>query len=249
LFISKSIFLYLHNAQNLTLNFNIISNFLQIRIQLLAIFDVEGVLYDAEYLPILAETIHKEDEIWEITKQGIQGVINWEDGLRTRVEALKGLDYATCKKIADALPIMTGAKEACRVLKSAGWKLMAISGGFTIMTDRLQKELDLDYIFSNELIFKDGKLDGVTLHVDSDKSKSAKIKITEWNEKKENIVCVVDGANDVKLFNISGLGIAYRAQDIVKDLATTTLEEKDLSKIIDIINKHYHLNLETTTLA
>jgi phosphoserine phosphatase len=117
------------------------------------------------------------------------------------------------------------------------------------MTDRLQKELDLDYIFANELIFKNGKLDGVTLHVDSDKSKSAKIKIAEWNEKKENIICVVDGANDIKLFDISGLGIAYRAQDVVKDLATATLEEKDLSKILDIINKHYHLKLETTTTA
>ena len=144
---------------------------------------------------------------------------------------------------------MTGAKEACRILKAAGWKLMAISGGFTIMTDRLQKELNLDYIFANELIFKNGKLDGVTLHVDSDKSKSAKIKIAEWNEKKENIICVVDGANDIKLFDISGLGIAYRAQDVVKDLATATLEEKDLSKILDIINKHYHLTLETTTTA
>ncbi|PIN82098.1 MAG: phosphoserine phosphatase SerB, partial [Nitrosopumilales archaeon CG11_big_fil_rev_8_21_14_0_20_33_24] len=170
-------------------------------------------------------------------------------GLRTRVDALKGLDYETCKEIADALPIMTGAKEACRVLKAAGWKLMAVSGGFTIMTDRLKKELDLDYVFSNELVFKNGKLDGLVLHVDSDKSKSAKIKIAEWNEKKEDIICVVDGANDVKLFDISGLGIAYRAQDVVKDLATTTLEEKDLSKILDIINKHYHLTLETQTPA
>lgn len=216
---------------------------------MLAIFDVEGVLYDAEYLPILAEKLHKEDEIWEITKKGIQGVINWEDGLRTRVEALKGLDYETCKEVADALPIMTGAKEACRVLKAAGWKLMAVSGGFTIMTDRLKQELDLDYVYSNELVFNHGKLDGLVLHVDSDKSKSAKIKIAEWNEKKEDIICVVDGANDVKLFDISGLGIAYRAQDVVKDLATTTLEEKDLSKILDIINKHYHLTLETQTPA
>ena len=65
-------------------------------------------------------------------------------------------------------------------------------------------------------------------------------------QKKENIVCVVDGANDIKLFDVSGLGIAYRAQDLVKDLATTTLEEKDLSKILDIINKHFKLELETT---
>ncbi len=216
---------------------------------MLIIFDVEGVLYDEEYLPILAEKLNKQDEIWEITKQGIQGKINWEEGLRTRVAALKGLDEKICQEVSDSLPIMTGAKEACRVLKAAGWKLMAVSGGFTLMMERLQKELGLDYIYSNELIFKDGKLDGVTIRVTSDKSLSAKIKIAEWGEKKEDIVCVVDGANDVKLFDICGLGIAYRAQDIVKDLATTTLEEKDLSKILDIINKHYDLELETTTPA
>ena len=222
---------------------------MQIRNQLLAIFDVEGVLYDEEFLPLLAEKLNKEDEIWEITKQGIQGKINWEDGLRTRVKALAGLDEKICQEVSNSLSIMTGAKEACRVLKAAGWKLMAVSGGFTIMMERLQKELDLDYVYCNELIFKDGKLDGVKINVDSDKSKSAKIKIAEWGEQKENIICVVDGANDVKLFDICGLGIAYRAQDIVKDLATTTLEEKDLSKILDIINKHYKLDLETIPSA
>jgi len=222
---------------------------LKIRNQLLVIFDVEGVLYDEEYLPLLSEKLNKEDEIWAITKQGIQGTINWEEGLRTRVNALKGLDEKTCQEVADSLPIMTGAKEACRVLKAAGWKLMAISGGFTLMMDRLQKELDLDYVYSNELIFKDGKLDGVKISVDSDKSKSAKIKIAEWGEKKEDIVCVVDGANDVKLFDICGLNIAYRAQDLVKDLATTILEEKDISKILDIINQHFQLKLETTPTA
>ena len=212
---------------------------------MLVIFDVEGVLYDEEYLPILAEKVHKEDEIWKITKEGIQGKINWEDGLRTRVAALRGLDEKICQEVSDSLPIMTGAKKACQVLKAAGWKIMAVSGGFTIMMERLKQELGIDYIFSNELIFKDGKLDGVKINVDSDKSKSAQKKIAEWQEKKEDIVCVVDGANDVKLFEICGLGIAYRAQDLVKDLATTTLEEKDLSGILGIINRHYGLKLNT----
>lgn len=216
---------------------------------MLVIFDVEGVLFDAEFLPILGEKLNKEKEIWDITKKGIQGVINWEEGLRQRIDSLKGLDYETCQQVADSLPIMTGAKEACRILKAAGWKLMAVSGGFTIMTERLQKELDLDYVFSNELIFKDGKLDGVTVNVDSDKAKSAKIKIQEWNQTKDDIVVVVDGANDLALFDICGLGIAFRAQDKVKDVANVILEEKDLSKILDIINKHYNLALETPTIA
>ena len=215
--------------------------FSKFRKQLLAIFDVEGVLYDGEYLPILAEKLNKEKEIWDITKKGIQGLINWEDGLKKRVDALKGLSIDVCQEVADELPIMHGAKEACKSLKNAGWKIMAVSGGFTIMTDRLKQELELDYVFSSELIFKDGVLDDVKINVDSDKAKSAKIKIEEWEQNKEEIVVIVDGANDIKLFDICGLGIAFRAQDIVKELATETLEEKDLSKIISIINKHYNL--------
>ena len=208
---------------------------------MLAIFDVEGVLYDAEYLPILAETVNKEKEIWDITNKGIKGLINWEDGLQKRVELLKGISYETCIKVADSLPIMPGAKQACNALKQAGWKIMAVSGGFTIMTDRLKKELNLDHVFSNELIFNNGELDGVKINVDSDKAKSAQIKINEWDEKKDEITVVVDGANDIKLFDVCGLGIAFRAQDLVKDLATVSLEEKDLSKIIPIINNHYDL--------
>ena len=210
---------------------------------MLAIFDVEGVLYDAEYLPILAEKVNKQEEIWEITNKGIKGEINWEEGLTKRVDLLKGIDFETCKEVADALPIMTGAREACKILKDAGWKIMAVSGGFTIITERLKKELNLDHVFTNELLFKDGKLNGVKINVDSDKAKSAKLMIEEWNVPKEEIVVIVDGANDIKLFDISNLGIAYRAQDLVKDLATTTLEEKDLSKIIPIINNHYSITL------
>ena len=195
---------------------------------MLAIFDVEGVLLDAEFLPTLAEKINKQDEIWDITKKGIEGVINWEEGLKRRIEILRGIKYETCKEVANSLKIMTGAKEACRALKSAGWRLMAVSGGFTIMTDRLRTELDLD---------------GVKIDVNSDKAKSAMIKVREWKEEKKNIVAVVDGANDVKLFDICELGVAFRAQDIVKDLATVTLEEKDLSKLIDVINKHYNLKI------
>jgi len=210
---------------------------------LLAIFDVEGVLYDAEYLPILAEKVNKEKEIWEITKKGIEGKIDWVNGLKERVHLLNGIDRSTCIQVANSLPIMTGAKEACSVLKNAGWKLMAVSGGFTIITDRLKKELDLDFVYSNELVFKDDKLDDVIVNVDADKAKAATIKIREWNEKKENIIAVVDGANDIKLFDITGFGIAFRAQDLVKDLATVTLDEKDLSKIVGLINSHYNLEL------
>ena len=209
---------------------------------MLIIFDVEGVLYDAEYLPILAEKINKEEEIWSITKKGIQGVINWEEGLRTRVAALEGMDQHVCQCVADSLPIMTGARDACREFKRRGWKIMAVSGGFTIMTDRLKWELGLDHVASNDLLFENGRLSGVRINVDSDKSKSARVMIEKWGVSREDIVCIVDGANDLKLFEISGMGIAFRAQDVVKDRATAILDEKDLRKTIPLIDKHYGLD-------
>ncbi len=209
---------------------------------MLIIFDVEGVLYDAEFLPVLAEQVNKEDEIWDITKKGIQGAINWEEGLRTRVEALYGMDRGLCQRIADSLPIMTGARQACREFRRRNWRMIAVSGGFTIMTDRLKWELGLDHVASNELIFENDKLSGVSINVDSDKSKNARVMIEKWGIPKDDIICIADGANDIKLFEISGMGIAFRAQDIVKDKATAVLEEKDLTKAIPLIDAHYGLD-------
>lgn len=209
---------------------------------MLAIFDVEGVLFDAEYLPVLAQEVGKEREIWEITRRGIAGAIDWESGLRTRVEALRGLDYETCARVADSLPVMTGAREACSALRRAGWKTMAVSGGFTIMTDRLRRELELDHVYSNELLFEGGRLSGVRVGVGADKARPAREKMAEWGVGPEDAVAVVDGANDVELLRMCGLGIAYRAQDVVKDLADAVLETKDLRGILPIISGHYRVS-------
>lgn len=211
---------------------------------MLAILDVEGILFDGEYLPILAEVRNKEKEIWDITRQGLRGTIDWEEGLRKRVEILRGIGYDACKEIADKLPIMTGAYELCATLKDAGWHLMAVSGGFTIMTDRLKADLGLDHVISNELVFEDNQLAGVNIRVGADKAFAAAPMIQEWGEKKEDTIAIVDGANDMTLFGICGLGIAFRAQDIVKDKANAIIEDKDLRNAVKIINDHYGLALK-----
>src|SRR4026207_905114 len=157
---------------------------------MLIIFDVEGVLLNAEYLPVLAQKLGpvKEKEIWDITKQGIRGEIDWEEGLKKRVNALRGTPFEDAKYIADNLEIMPGARKLCYALKKAGWKMIAISGGFTIITDKLKEELHLDRIFSNELILKEGKLDGVKITVISEKSRGEKPKKKEGEKKKEDMV-------------------------------------------------------------
>ncbi len=206
---------------------------------MLVIFDVEGVLYDAEYLPLLARLVGKEKEIMDITLKGIKGEIPWEEGLRRRIDALRGIRYEDALRIAESMPIMNGAKEACSYLKSKGFKLVAVSGGFTIITDRLKDELGLDYIAANELTFKDGRLVGVDIQVDSRKANAIAKVIRGWNIRKEDTAAVVDGANDLTLFDIAGLKVAFNAQSIVKEKADVIIDEKDLRLLIDVVNRYF----------
>ena len=208
---------------------------------MLIIFDVEGVLLNAEYLPILAQVFgpSKEKEIWDITKQGIRGDIDWEEGLRKRVKALKGIKFDDAKQIGENLEIMPGAKDLCSALKDAGWKMIAISGGFTIITDRLKKELGLDLIFSNNLIFKNGRLDGLDLKVTSDKSLVVRPLIEQWGIKKEEIVVVVDGANDIKLFEIAGYTVGFCPVELVKNKADDVIELRNLSLLKNLLEKRF----------
>lgn len=208
---------------------------------MLIIFDVEGVLLNAEYLPVLAQVFgpQKEKEIWDITKQGIRGDIKWEDGLIKRVHALRGIKYEDAKKIGENLEIMPGAKDLCISLKKAGWKMIAVSGGFTIITDRLKKELGLDLIFSNELIFKNGLLYDIDLKVTSDKSLHVKPILEKWNIKKEEIVVVVDGANDLKLFDLASYTVGFCPVDIVKKMADEVIEIRNLLLLRDLLEKRF----------
>jgi phosphoserine phosphatase len=208
---------------------------------MLVIFDVEGVLLNAEYLPVLAQVMgpKKEKEIWDITNAGIRGEINWEEGLRRRVHALRGIKYEDAKKLAEGLPLMPGAKELCSALKKAGWKMIAVSGGFTIITDRLKADLGIDRIFSNELIFKDGKLDGVTMNVTSDKAAAVRDTIKEWGIRKEDIVVVVDGANDLKLFALAGYTVGFCPVDVVREKADVSIDKRDLSLLLHLLKKNF----------
>jgi phosphoserine phosphatase len=208
---------------------------------MLIIFDVEGVLLNAEYLPVLAQRFgpNKEKEIWDITKQGIRGDIDWEEGLRKRVNALRGISYEECLNIGRNLEIMPGAKILCSALKKAGWKMIAVSGGFTLITDRLKNELLLDRIYSNELIFCDGKLDDVKINVTSDKARAVNSIIKEWGIRIEDTVVVVDGANDLKLFAIAGFTVGFCPVDIVKEKADAIIEIRDLTLLLNLLEKKF----------
>lgn len=205
------------------------------------IFDVEGVLLNAEYLPVLSQLMgpEKEEEIWRITKQGIRGEINWEEGLRRRVSALKGISLEDATRIAENLEIMPGAKELCSSLKRAGWRMIAVSGGFSIITDRLKGDLGLDKIFCNELIFENGKLVDLKMNVTSDKAAAVMPTIKDWKVNRTDTVVVVDGANDLSLFDIAGYTVGFCPVEKVKERSDAVLEIRDLSLLLNLLEKKF----------
>ena len=208
---------------------------------MLVIFDVEGVLLNAEYLPVLSQVLgpDKEKEIWRITKQGIRGEINWEEGLKKRVSALRGISFEEAKSIGENLEIMPGAIELCASLKRAGWRMIAVSGGFSIITDRLKGELGLDRIYCNELVFEDGLLTGLKMNVTSDKAAAVIPAIKEWGIQKSETVVVVDGANDLSLFDIAGYTVGFCPVEIVKEKSDAVLEIRDLLLLLNLLEKKF----------
>ena len=117
--------------------------------------------------------------------------------------------------------------------------MVAVSGGFTIITDRLIKELELDKIFSNQLIFNQNKLDDVNISVTSDKSLSVKPFIEENGFTKDEIIVVVDGANDLKLFNLSSFTVGFCPVDIVRKKADVVIDRKNLADLIPIFMERF----------
>ncbi len=210
---------------------------------MLAIFDLEGVLVDGEFLPELAKLKGIEDRIWDITLKGIRGEINWEDGLRMRIEELKGASYSDCVNISNSLRLMPGAKEVCKALREMGFMLASVSGGFTLLAERVQKELGLDYFFANELVFVADKLNSVVIRVNSNKANSIQGLVRALKEPKEQIIAVVDGANDLTLFELAGLRVAFCAQPVVESNADVVIKNKDLRLILPHIRRYIN-NLE-----
>ena len=200
-------------------------------------FDVEGVLVDGEFLPEAARLVGKEKEVAEITRKGISGEVDWENGLAQRIELIKGLPYDSCVSVADTLPLMKGAREATERLRQMDSILVGVSGGFSILANRVKRELKLDHIFSNELVFHNDRLIGYGVLVNSNKTMILDTALGDLLQR-DKIVAVVDGANDLDLFNIADLRIAFNAQNVVKKRADVVIEEKDLARVVQVIESN-----------
>ncbi|MBP2144129.1 phosphoserine phosphatase [Methanococcus voltae] len=202
------------------------------------LFDLDSTLVDCEVIDELGRLNNVEKEVEQITKDAMDGKLEFEQALEKRVQLLKGLSETQILEFLESIQLMNGAKETLSKLKEHGYITGVVSGGFTFATARVKDLLDLDYHFANELVYKDGVLTGEVIKNVS--SRLAKGEILAKIAEKENIdlkdtVVVGDGANDVSMFNIAGLGIAFCAKPVLKDIADYCIDEKDLSHILKIL--------------
>ncbi len=198
---------------------------------MILILDAEGVVFDAEYLPRLAAARSKAAgaEVDRITREGFQGKIDWEDGLRARINALRGTPYELCEETAKELPLTPGITEMCRAMKQAGWQIVVVSGGFSMLfPDTLRQTLGLDMVLANHLVFDEhDRLDGVRINVGADKAAAIRRALPDASP--EHMACIVDGANDLSLMKMCRLKVAHASTcDAVRRQADVVLERGEI---------------------
>jgi phosphoserine phosphatase len=168
----------------------------------------------------------------------MRGEINFSEGLKRRVALLQGLDQSMLHRVYDErLKLNPGAEKMLKRLKTVGIRTMLISGGFTFFTDRLKEKLGLDYAAANMLEIVNGKLTGRLMGVivgAQGKAEALKHVRNELGLRRDQLVAIGDGANDLQMMAEAGVSIAYHAKPIVQKNATYTINHVGLDGVINL---------------
>lgn len=205
----------------------------------LIVFDMDSTIVENEIINEIAKEAGVIEEVRKLTYEAMNGNVDFERALKNRVSLLKGLPVEVLEKIANEIKLTPGAKELIRSLKSAGYKTALVSGGFTYFTNRLKEELGFDYAFGNELEIKDGKLTGRIKGTVINAEVKAKI-IEDLAKKegvsKEDVVAVGDGANDTLMIKNAGLGVAFNAKKVLKEVSDGSISKTNLIGLASVLN-------------
>lgn len=186
------------------------------RMRRLICFDMDSTLIQAECIDELAARHGVGEKVAAITERAMRGEIDFKESFTERVALLKGLDVSVMQDIAEHLPITEGAERLMAVLKKYGYKIAILSGGFTFFGEYLQKKLGIDYVYANELeVGEDGKLTGRYVGDIVDGTRKAELlRLIAQVEKVDlaQTIAVGDGANDLPMLSLAGLGIAFHAK-------------------------------------
>ncbi|MBP9987738.1 MAG: phosphoserine phosphatase SerB [Bacteroidales bacterium] len=205
----------------------------------LVCFDMDSTLVETECIDQLAERAGVGDQVRAITESAMRGEIDFKESFTRRVALLKGLDASVMQEIAENLPITEGADRLIRILKQYGYKIAILSGGFTYFGNYLKNKFGIDYVYANDLeIGPDGKLTGnyVGDIVDGRrKAEMLRLIAQMENINLQQVIAVGDGANDLPMLNIAGLGIAYHAKPKVKENAQQSISAIGLDGILYLL--------------
>ena len=204
--------------------------------QFLVVFDVDSTLIEDEVIELLADVAGKRAEVAAVTERAMAGELDFAESLIERVKTLAGLPNSVFADVQKRITITTGAKQLIDAVHAAGGKVGAVSGGFNQLLTPLAEILELDFARANQLEVVDGFLTGKVLGAIVDRQAKADA-LLEWaaatSTPIENTVAVGDGANDLSMMAVAGLGVGFNCKPIVREHADFILEGHDLSKLTE----------------
>lgn len=201
----------------------------------LVVFDMDSTLIQQEVIDELAREAGVGDEVSRITAAGMRGEQDFKEGLRQRVALLEGLPESVLERVAERLTPTEGAQRLLQTLRKLGYKTAVISGGFAYFGRYLQRQLPLDYVYANEPEIRSGRLSGRIVGEIIDGEKKAQLLCTIAEREGidlEQVIAVGDGANDLPMLKLAGLGIAFHAKPVVQKKARQAISTIGLDGIL-----------------